>query len=133
MKKKTLLLSLFLSCITYIHSQTAETHRFDNQYMEYRSRSDYFNWKVYLVAGPAFLNSISQIVYYLDPTFKKSTRTIDANPKNPNFTLCCNGWGEFQIRIKIVFKDRSKPDLFEKYDLVLTSKAKRNPQYTCGF
>lgn len=117
----------------HLKAQTPDAHHFDNQYLEFQDRKDYYNWKVYLVASPAYLNSISEVVYYLDPTFSYSTRKIKADPENPNFSLCCNGWGEFQLRIKIVFKDRKKEDLYENYNLILTNTAKRNPNYTCNF
>ena len=72
MKKIFFLLVLVL----YMNSskgQSPNEHYFDNQYIEFPGRTDYYNWKVYLVANPLFLNSISQVVYYLDPTFRKTT------------------------------------------------------------
>jgi transcription initiation factor IIF auxiliary subunit len=122
---------LLLLCISYGKSQNQTAHYFDNQFVEYQGRNDYYNWKVYLVSDPAFLNSIRAVVYYLDPTFRNSVREITSSPNNPNFTLCCNGWGQFTLKIRIIFKS-GQPDQFENYTLDLSPR-KRNPQYVCNF
>ncbi|MDB5229680.1 MAG: hypothetical protein JWN76_485 [Chitinophagaceae bacterium] len=122
---------IFLFLMPGMHGK-AQSHHFDNEFAKFRSRSDYYNWKIFLIADPVFLASIKQVEYYLDPSFRNSTRIITANNNNPNFTLCCNGWGEFTLRIKIVFKENRRV-LNEVYNLDLHSVNKKSPSYNCIF
>lgn len=82
-------------------------------------------------ADDAFLSSIKQIEYYLDPTYKDSKRVITQANGGKHFTLCTNGWGEFILRIKIVFKNPSTKSINETYRLDLKSTARRNTNYRC--
>lgn len=115
-----------------VTAQTA-SYRFDNEFGKYGNRNDYYNWKVFLISGNSFLQSIKQIDYYLDPTYKSAKRTVKADANNPNFTLCNNGWGEFTLRIRILFKDPKTPSIDEVYKLDLHSSAKKNSKYICRF
>ena len=45
--------------------------------------------------------------------------------------LCSNDWGEFTLRIKIVFKNAKTPSLNEVYRLDLHSLAKKKVDYKC--
>jgi phosphatidate phosphatase APP1 len=105
-------------------------YSFTNEYINYGNRTDYFNWKVYITGDNIFLASIKQIEYYLDPSFKNSTRIITPATGGQNFTLCTNGWGEFIIRIKIVFKNAST-SINDTYKLDLHSESKKNKNYRC--
>ena len=111
-------------------AQTA-AYRFDNEFGKYGNRNDYYNWKVFLIAANSFLQSIKHIEYYLDPTYKNSKRIVKADVNNPNFTLCNNGWGEFTLRIKIVFNDPRVPAINDVHPLDLHSAAKKNTKYVC--
>ena len=68
-----------------------------------------YNWKVFLVAEPSTLQSISYVEYTLHPTFPNPVRKV-TNPAD-GFALAASGWGEFNILVKVVFKDRRKPPL----------------------
>lgn len=62
-----------------------------------------FDWTVFLVADEARLNTISYVEYTLHPTFPNPTRRV--NNRKSNFALSSNGWGEFNIMVRIVYKD----------------------------
>jgi len=128
---------LFILCAFWIagssQNQNRANHHFDNEYKPRPNSGNYFDWKIFLAADPAFLNSIRQVEYYLDPTFKNSTRIIKADTRNSNFTLCSNGGGEFMVRIKIVFRDNRKAALNEVYRLNLHSADKKKANYVCRF
>jgi transcription initiation factor IIF auxiliary subunit len=79
----------------------------------------------------AWLASVIQVEYYLDPTYKTSKRVVTQATGGKYFTLCCNGWGEFIIRIKIVFKNAFTPSINETYKLDLKSPAKKKISYRC--
>ncbi len=62
-----------------------------------------YDWTVYLVAEGFILDTISFVEYTLHPSFPNPTRRVD-NRQN-SFALSSNGWGEFNIMVKIVYKD----------------------------
>jgi transcription initiation factor IIF auxiliary subunit len=132
MRKWVLYLVLFVACSTNSFGQTQPYH-FDNEFGKWKNRNDYFNWKVFLVADNTFLKSIRQVEYYLDPSFKTAKQIIKYNTKNPNFTLCSNGWGEFTLRIKIIFNNPATSPVYDVYRLDLHSARKKNPNYVCVF
>jgi transcription initiation factor IIF auxiliary subunit len=68
-----------------------------------------YGWKVFLVADPSTLNGISYVEYTLHPTFPNPVRRA-TNPAD-GFALPATGWGEFNILVKVVFKDRRKAPL----------------------
>jgi transcription initiation factor IIF auxiliary subunit len=68
-----------------------------------------YSWKVFLVAEPSTLKSISYVEYTLHPTFPNPVRR--ATNWADGFALPADGWGEFNILVKVVFKDRRKAPL----------------------
>ena len=121
------LISIFIAISGYAQKR----YSFTNEFANWKARTDYFNWKVYIKADGAYLNTIKQIEYYLDPTYKNSKRVITQANGGENFTLCTNGWGEFTLRIKIVFKNSNTKSINETYFLDLRSPAKKNKNYKC--
>lgn len=106
-------------------------YSFTNEYSNWSRRTDYFNWKIYITGDSKFLASIRQIEYYLDPSFKNPKRIITRTSGGNNFTLCTNGWGEFTIRIKIIFTNVRTASINEVYRLDLHSPAKKKVNYRC--
>lgn len=62
-----------------------------------------YDWTVFLVAAPAVLRSIASVEYTLHPTFPNPVRKV-TNPSG-GFALSASGWGEFNILVRITFKD----------------------------
>jgi transcription initiation factor IIF auxiliary subunit len=129
MKKTTLMLILIL--IISNSTLCQKKYSFKNEYASWKNRTDYYNWKVYITSDSIFLASIKQIEYYLDPSFKNSTRIITKVSGGKNFTLCTNGWGEFTIRIKIIFNNLRLSPIYDTYNLDLHSLSKRSRNYRC--
>lgn len=65
-----------------------------------------YNWSVFLVGKEKVLNSIKYVQYTLHPSFPQPQRTV--YDRETNFTLNSNGWGEFNIYVKIVFDSGRK-------------------------
>jgi len=130
MKKYFIIPVTFL--LIAIHSDAQKKkYSFTNEYINWKNRTDYFNWKVFMNADDSYLASIKQIEYYLDPTYKTSKIVITQASGGKNFTLCTNGWGEFTLRIKIVFKNSNTKPINETYVLNLKSPEKKNKNYKC--
>jgi transcription initiation factor IIF auxiliary subunit len=60
-----------------------------------------YDWTVCVLADPSVLGSIGYVEYTLHPTFPNPVRY----GTGPNFSLSSSGWGEFNIQVKIGFKD----------------------------
>lgn len=65
-----------------------------------------YNWTVYIVTDKDTLNKISYVQYTLHPTFDPPLRTAKNSSGQYPFSISANGWGEFTIGVKVVFKDR---------------------------
>jgi transcription initiation factor IIF auxiliary subunit len=76
----------------------------------FRNTSSYagngrWNWTVMPQADRATLSRIDCIEYTLHPTFPDPVRTV-CRTRSPNFELASNGWGTFQIAIRVIYTDK---------------------------
>ncbi len=62
-----------------------------------------FEWKVSVVANGSTLDSIRSVEYTLHPSF--SNPVVLVTNRQTNFALKANGWGEFYIYAKILYRD----------------------------
>lgn len=62
-----------------------------------------YDWTVFLVADRSVLDSIKYVEYTLNPSFPNPVQRI--KDRDTDFALTANGWGEFDILVKVVFKD----------------------------
>ena len=62
-----------------------------------------FEWKVSVVANGSTLDSIRAVEYILHPSF--SNPVVLVTNRQTNFALKANGWGEFYIYAKILYRD----------------------------
>lgn len=62
-----------------------------------------YDWTVYVVAEEPVLNEIDHVVYILHPSFPEPKRLIET--RENSFSLSANGWGEFLITAKVIFKN----------------------------
>lgn len=60
------------------------------------------NWTVSLVAPESVLNRIGYVEYTLHPSFPDPVRKV--TERQTRFALSSNGWGEFNIQVKVVEK-----------------------------
>lgn len=71
-----------------------------------------WDWTIFLDADQNILARIRCVEYTLHPTFPNPVRTV-CDPAN-RFALSSNGWGTFEIKIKVIFKDESIKNLSHK-------------------
>ncbi len=62
-----------------------------------------WDWTVFVVADQSALDSISHVQYTLHPTFPEPKRIV--RTRENDFALSASGWGEFEIRARVLFKD----------------------------
>ena len=65
-----------------------------------------YDWTVFIEAEKSDLDSIAYVEYTLHPSFPEPVKRI--SDPNTNFALSANGWGEFSVKGKVVFKDGRK-------------------------
>jgi transcription initiation factor IIF auxiliary subunit len=112
MIKNTVLIVLLLwACQAY-----AQTISVNNDATP-AAKQGYYNWKIYLVATPTILSTIREVVYTLQPTSNPPAQTIKASPWNTNFSYSATGWGEFDIKVKVVYHDPKRTPLYLTHHL----------------
>ncbi len=79
-----------------------------------------YDWTVFIRADEATLNKIDRVEYLLNPTFKSPQ--VSSSNRATSFAYSGKGWGEFEIRTKILFRDRRIPPVYIAYWLKLQSK-----------
>ncbi|HVF82050.1 MAG TPA: pYEATS domain-containing protein [Flavisolibacter sp.] len=84
-------------------------------------RRGFFNWSVYLRAPADTLKEIKEVTYTLHPTFRNPEQLVKASPDNRNFSYKASGWGEFDIKVKVIFNRRRNP-LYLIHHLKLNSR-----------
>jgi transcription initiation factor IIF auxiliary subunit len=67
----------------------------------------WFLWKLTIKSIPAsFMDYIDSVIYYLHPTFRPNI--IKSEDRQNNFLLVSRGWGEFNIGVEIILKDKRR-------------------------
>jgi hypothetical protein len=62
-----------------------------------------WDWMIYIEADSSTLTSIQCVEYTLHPTFPEPVRTVCSAANN--FGLSTQGWGTFEIKVRVLFKD----------------------------
>jgi transcription initiation factor IIF auxiliary subunit len=68
-----------------------------------------WEWTVFIETDEETLSQIEYVEYILHPTFPEPVRRVFK--KDNNFALTAKGWGTFEIKIRVVFKDRTERHL----------------------
>jgi transcription initiation factor IIF auxiliary subunit len=71
-----------------------------------------WKWTAFVTGLPAQIEKIRCVRYTLHPTFPEPIQDVcnTSDPKHP-FALTMTGWGTFNLRARISFKDGSSSDL----------------------
>jgi transcription initiation factor IIF auxiliary subunit len=108
-----------IALLLFASSIAAQNITVNNRTSQSKKRG-YYDWTVFIQADEATLNTIDHVEYLLPPTF--ITPQVSSYNRKTNFGYSATGWGEFEIKAKVVFKDRSKPGIYITYWLRLQSK-----------
>ena len=78
--------------------------------------TDWWNWTAYVECTPPdSLGDIAYVEYHLHPTFRNPIRRI--HQPSGGFALETSGWGVFEVRAKVVFKDQQRKPMMLKHFL----------------
>lgn len=90
--------------------------RNNSSFVEQKGDTYWWNWTAYVeCAAPDSLTNIDYVEYHLHPTFRNPIRRIRQH--EGGFPLKASGWGVFELRAKIVFKDKHKKPMMLKHVL----------------
>lgn len=66
-----------------------------------------WDWKIFLESSDDVLNQVRCVEYTLHPTFPDPVREVcdKGNDENQAFILTGNGWGSFEVKVRILLKD----------------------------
>lgn len=82
-----------------------------------------YDWEVHLDApSPGQLDRIERVEYVLHPTFPDPVRI--STDRSSSFSVSSRGWGEFDIGIKIHFKDGTVEKLKHPLKLFPSSESR---------
>ena len=112
----TVLYVFFSLCIS---QATGQSIKVKNSWTRIGAPKGYYKWSVYINEDVSVCKTISYVEYYLHNTFKNPVIKVNASTTNQNFSYTATGWGEFDIRAKIVFKDPRKKTQYVNYWLKL--------------
>jgi hypothetical protein len=70
------------------------------------SLKGYYDWKIFL-SPPEALDEVDKVEYVLHETFTPPIVTV--TNRSSGFLLDKSGWGEFQVKVKIYFKNNPEP------------------------
>lgn len=84
-------------------------------YLGVKHGEDWFDWMIYVDEESKILDQIESVEYLLHPSFPNPLRT--KTNKEENFALKSSGWGEFDLRITVFFKNGSRTETSYHLDL----------------
>jgi len=70
-----------------------------------------YTWTVFLVADDATLENIQVVEYTLHPSFPNPVVYVKDRGSRCAFPFSSSSWGEFEVKVKISFKDGSAVEL----------------------
>ena len=83
----------------------------DSQYTGKRGTTDWWNWTAKIESTPPdSLDDIDYVEYYLHPSFPNPVRRV--YKKDEGFPLESSGWGVFELKAQLFFKNNEKPPIF---------------------
>jgi transcription initiation factor IIF auxiliary subunit len=80
-----------------------------------------YSWTIYLTGSDATLNKVDYVQYTLHPSFPQPIQIVRTRGGRCAFPYSSNSWAEFEVKIKVVFKDGRTEEL--KYMLNLMKNA----------
>ena len=78
----------------------------DNVAKDSESKSNYWEWTIFINAPEDVLEKIEYVEYTLHPTFLNPVRIVNQRSSGDYaFPLTTSGWGTFTVKIKVFYKD----------------------------
>lgn len=64
-----------------------------------------YEWTVFLTGDESLLKRVKLVEYTLHPSFPKPVMSVRERGGKCAFALTSNSWGEFNVKVKVVFDD----------------------------
>ncbi|MGZ8847373.1 MAG: pYEATS domain-containing protein, partial [Pyrinomonadaceae bacterium] len=89
--------------------------------------TDWWQWAAYIECTPPdSLDDIDYVEYHLHPSFRNPVQRI--RKKASGFPLRTSGWGTFELKARVVFKDEQRESLVLSHYLTLGGAAEDNDE-----
>ena len=83
----------------------------DSQYARQEGDTNWWKWTAYVQCTPPdSLGEIAYVEYHLHPSFRNPV--VRVKTSEGGFPLNRIGWGVFELKAKVVFKDKDRKPLF---------------------
>lgn len=83
----------------------------------------YYSWTLFIKADEDTLQNIDHVEYTLDPSFPEPVRVVKVRGGQCAFAFSATSWGEFKVKVKIVFKNGSTEELTYLLNLLKNGNA----------
>jgi transcription initiation factor IIF auxiliary subunit len=91
-----------------------------SSYLRSEGETSWWEWTAYIETPPSGnLDDIEYVEYHLHPSFRNPV--IRINTKENGFALTRMGWGTFELKAKLVFKDKNKKSIILSHVLDFAS------------
>ena len=88
----------------------------DSSYAAKHGDTDWWNWTAYIECTPPdSLDQVDYVEYHLHSSFRNPVQRI--RTREGGFPLRTSGWGTFELRARVVLKDKRKEPLVLSHDL----------------
>src|SRR5260370_4622720 len=67
-----------------------------------------YTWTVFLLADESILKNVDYVEYTLHPSFPNPVQYVKERGTKCAFPLTSSSWGEFEVKVKVAFKDGSE-------------------------
>ena len=84
---------------------------------------NWYDWEVFVDEEDEKINQIDHVIYFLHETFPEPVRTV-ADPQS-RFALKSHGWGEFEVKARVIYKDGQFETINYRLDLSKDEQKKK--------
>jgi transcription initiation factor IIF auxiliary subunit len=79
-----------------------------SRYLDKKGNTHWWVWTIFIKCDePKCLEEIDFVEYHLHPTFRNPIQRV--RKKEGGFPLTMKGWGVFNVRARVIFKDKREP------------------------
>lgn len=87
-----------------------------SSYVGKEGGTDWWDWTAYIeAASPELLDQVDYVEYHLHSSFRDPVKRIRV--KQGGFPFSTKGWGTFELKAKIVFKDKNETPVILRHYL----------------
>lgn len=96
-----------------------------SSYSRRNGETDWWDWTAHIESTPPdSLDEVAYVEYHLHPTFRNPVRRV--REREGGFPLETRGWGTFELRARVVFKDKTRTPHLLSHELAFEDAVDAN-------